>query len=48
MTESIDKLMIKAGFDAAQVNKVKFRPALYAGNISLLFLSGLFLSLIVL
>jgi len=48
MTHTIDKFMVKAGFDARQVEQVRFRPALYSGIMSMLLCSGLFLALIVL
>lgn len=48
MTQTIDKMMIKAGFDAEDVREVRFRPALYSGIMGMLLMSGLFLALIVL
>ena len=48
MTDTIDKFMIKAGFDANDVSDVKFRPALYAGIAVMMLCSGLFLAMIVL
>ena len=48
MTQTIDNIMIKAGFDADDVKEVRFRPMLYAGIAVMLSLSGLFLALLVL
>ena len=48
MTQTIDKMMIKAGFDADDIQDVRFRPALYSGIVGMLLMSGLFLALIVL
>lgn len=48
MTNTFDKLMIRAGFDAREIEQVKGRHFLYAGNMAMLVLSGLFLALLVL
>ena len=48
MTQTIDKIMVKAGFDACEVEQVRFRPVLYSGIMTMLLCSGLFLALIVL
>jgi len=47
MTDTFDRLMIKAGFDAREVSQVNYRIALYWGIISMAIITGLFLVLIV-
>ncbi len=48
MTKTFDKLMIRAGFEAGQVQRVKHRRALYMGNLAMLAVSALFLAMLVL
>ncbi|NNE58027.1 MAG: hypothetical protein HKN36_07975 [Hellea sp.] len=47
MTETFDKWMIKAGFDAREISQVNYRIALYWGILSMAAITGLFLTLIV-
>lgn len=46
MTQAIDKLMVKAGFEASDVQSVRFRTALYVGNLLLVGTSVIFLALL--
>ena len=46
MTQVIDKLMVKVGFDAEEVDQVRFRTALYAGNMIMIGTTIVFLALI--
>ena len=48
MTNTFDKLMVKVGFDSQEVERVKGRHFLYAGNIAMIAVSGVFLALLVL
>ena len=47
MTQTFDRLMVKAGFDMGDVQRVKGREFLYIGILSLLGICGLFLGLLV-
>jgi len=48
MTDKLDRLMIKAGFEADDVHQVRFRPYLYSGILFMLITSAVFLGLLVL
>jgi len=46
MTQAFDRLMVKAGFDSKDVEQVKGRHFLYAGNIAMLAISTVFLAML--